>query len=137
MLVPVLTVLPVQANPPEGPGKLEWSVHLFVPRWEKMNTPKRMSRTLKAIRQQLRRRMHTDAVETGRWLGMVLKGWYNYFAVPTSYPYLKRFEQRLKREWMTTLRRRSQKDRFPWERLDVLCESLWPELRVLHDCPDR
>ncbi len=43
MLVPVLTVLPVQANLPEGPGKLEWSVHLFVPRWEKMNTPKRMS----------------------------------------------------------------------------------------------
>ena len=68
---------------------------------------------------------------------MVLKGWYNYFAVPTSYPYLKRFKQRLKPEWMTTLRSRSQKDRFPWERLDVLCESLWPELRVLHDWPDR
>ena len=54
--------------------ELGWSVHLFVPRWEKMNTPKLMSRTLKAIRQQLRRSMHADAVETGRWLGMVLKG---------------------------------------------------------------
>ncbi len=56
---------------------------------------KRMSRTLNAIRAKLRRRMHADTLETGRWLGQVLRGWYNYFAVPTSYPYLARFEQRV------------------------------------------
>ena len=85
---------------------------------------KRMSRTLKAIRAQLRRRMRADKVETGRWLGQVLRGWYNYFAVPTSYPYLARFEQRVKREWLTILRKRSQKDQYPRERLDRLCHCL-------------
>ena len=97
---------------------------------------KRMSRTLKAIRVQLRRRMHADEVETGRWLGQVLRGWYNYFAVPTSYPYLAKFEQRVKREWITSLRRRSQKDRYPRERLDRLCQALWPPAQVLHPWPD-
>ena len=98
---------------------------------------KRMSRTLKAIRAQLRRRMHADKVETGKWLGQVLRGWYNYFAVPTSYPYLARFEQRVKREWLTILRKRSQKDRYPRERLDRLCQALWPPVQVLHPWPDQ
>ena len=96
---------------------------------------KRMSRTLKAIREKLRKRMHDDEVETGKWLGTVLAGWYNYYAVPTSHLYLRRFEHRLKREWMATLRRRSQKDRYPWERLDRLCKALWPPVRVLHPWP--
>ena len=96
-----------------------------------------MSRTLKAIRAKLRRRMHADKVETGRWLGQVLRGWYNYFAVPTSYRHLAKFEQRLKREWMTILRRRSQKDRHSWERLERLCQDLWPPVQVLHPWPDQ
>ncbi len=32
--------------------------------------------------------MHDDVMETGRWLGRVLRGWLNYYAVPTSYRYL-------------------------------------------------
>ena len=98
---------------------------------------KRMSRTLKAIRAKLRRRMHADQVETGQWLGRVLRGWYNYFAVPTSHPYLRRFERRVRKEWMAILRRRSQKDRHPWKRLHLLCDELWPPVRVLHPWPDR
>ena len=97
---------------------------------------KRMSRTLKAIRKRLRQRMHADEVETARWLGMVLRGWFNYFAVPTSHVYLRRFEQRLLRTWMAILRRRSQKDRYPWERLQRLRGACWPEVRVLHPWPD-
>ena len=96
-----------------------------------------MSRTLKAIRAKLRRRMHADKVETGRWLGRVLRGWYHYFAVPTSYRHLAKFAQRLKREWMTILRRRSKKDRHSWERLERLCQDLWPPVQVLHPWPDQ
>ena len=96
---------------------------------------KRMSRTLKAIRAKLRQRMHADEVETGKWLGTVLRGWYNYFAVPTSYRYLARFELRVQREWLVILRRRSQKDRYPWERLQRLCDKLWPPVTVLHPWP--
>ena len=44
---------------------------------------KRMTRTLKRIKEELRRRMHHGVEETGKWLGQVLNGWLNYFAVPT------------------------------------------------------
>ena len=97
---------------------------------------KRMSRTLKAIRKKLRRRRHADVEETGRWLASVLRGWYAYFAVPTSHPYLRRFARRLQREWLAILRRRSQKDRYSWEQLQQLCDALWPKVQVKHPWPD-
>ena len=77
---------------------------------------KRMSRTLKRIREVLRRRMHENVGDTARWLGKVLDGWLNYYAVPTAYRYLRRFVLRLTRMWLYILRRRSQKDRFKWAR---------------------
>ena len=52
---------------------------------------KRMSRKLRALKNALKRRMHEDERETGQWLGQVLNGWLNYYAVPTSYPHLRRF----------------------------------------------
>ena len=53
---------------------------------------KRMARTLKRIKEALRRRMHSDVTEaTAKWLGKVVDGWLNYYAVPTSYRYLNRF----------------------------------------------
>ena len=76
-------------------------------------------------------------METGQWLGQVLNGWLNYYAVPTSFPLLRRFRHVLKQRWMRALRGRSQKDRFEWEKLDRMCDLLWPELRVRHPWPDR
>ena len=73
-----------------------------------------MSRTLERIREALRRRMHANVRDTAKWLGKVLGGWLNYYAVPGSIQYLYRFVRRLKRLWLTLLRRRSQKDRAKW-----------------------
>ena len=98
---------------------------------------KRMSRKLRAIKQALKRRMHEDERETGQWLGQVLHGWLNYYAVPTSYHQLRRFRHYLQWLWLRTLRRRSQKDSFEWERLKALCEQLWPRTRILHPWPDQ
>ncbi len=69
----------------------------------------------------LRKRMHDEVIPTGRWLGRVLRGWLNYYAVPTSFEYLRCFVKRLQRIWCQVLRERSQKDRFSWERL--LCAA--------------
>ena len=77
---------------------------------------KRMRRTLKAIKAELRRRMHDKPVKTGQWLGRVLRGWLGYYAVPTSYRSLQRFANDLRRLWLHALRQRSQRDRFTWER---------------------
>ena len=97
---------------------------------------KRMSRTLKRIGEALRRRMHDDVEETAKWLGKVLDGWLNYYAVPTSSRYLYRFVDRLKRMWLSILRRRSQKDRSTWASIDRLKAQYWPKPKVRHPWPD-
>ena len=45
---------------------------------------KRMRRKLQALKETLRKRMHADKYAVGRWLGQVLRGWLNYYAVPHS-----------------------------------------------------
>ena len=96
---------------------------------------KRMRRTFWAVKAVLRKRMHDNPVKTGAWLGRVLRGWLGYYAVPTSHRHLSRFVHVLKRIWLRMLRRRSQRDRFSWERLEALCARLWPAVRILHPWP--
>ena len=96
---------------------------------------KRMNRTLERIKRELRRRMHDDVMDTGRWLGTVLRGWLNYYAVPTSFRYLRQFRWRLRRIWIRVLRRRSQKDRFSWTWMLAISNNLWPQLRIVHPWP--
>ena len=98
---------------------------------------KRMSRTLKRIKEVLRRRRHCNPKAMARWLGKVLDGWLNYYAVPTSYRYLYRFATRLKRLWLRTLRRRSQKDRSNWADIARYVVAHWPRLEVRHPWPDK
>ena len=97
---------------------------------------KRVNRTLRAAKAALRRRMHASPVATGRWLGRVVRGWLGYYAVPTSGRSLQRFVYALKRIWLRVLRRRSQRDRFSWERLEALCSQLWPRISILHPWPN-
>ncbi len=98
---------------------------------------KRMSRTLKRIREELRKRWHHDRWEVGKWLGQVLNGWLNYYAVPGSSRWLRGFVHQLKRMWQTALRRRSQRDRFAWGRMERMTEILWPKVSIRHPWPDR
>ena len=98
---------------------------------------KRMARFLKRIREELIRRMHHSLHATGKWLGQVLNGWLNYYAVPWSYPSLRRCYKCLKWIWLCTLRRRSQKDRTTWAQVSLLSERYWPKLKIRHDWPAR
>ncbi len=96
---------------------------------------KRMSRTLKRIAEVLRRRRHHDLHEVARWLGRVVNGWLNYYAVPTSARFLRSFTYILKRIWLKALRRRSQRDRFSWQRLQALVDRYWPKPWIRHPWP--
>ena len=96
-----------------------------------------MRRTLKRLKEALRRRMHDDVKTTAKWLGRVVDGWLNYYAVPTSFRYLRRFVSRLKYLWLRILRHRSQKDRSGWARVARLTANHWPRLEIRHPWPDR
>jgi hypothetical protein len=43
---------------------------------------KRMRAKLGHLKQELRRRMHNPMPETGSWLRSVVRGYFNYYAVP-------------------------------------------------------
>jgi len=98
---------------------------------------KRMKRTLKRIAEALCRRRHRPKTETARWLGRVLNGWLNYYAVPTSFRWLDRFVRCVKRLWLRALRRRSQKDRHSWDSLQRLVDAHWPKVTIRHPWPSQ
>ena len=98
---------------------------------------KRVNRTLVRIDEVLRKRWHHDIWEVGAWLGRVYQGWLNYFAVPGSGRFVRAFRRRLQRLWMRALRRRSQRARFDWKRLERVTEILWPRASIRHPWPDQ
>jgi RNA-directed DNA polymerase len=99
--------------------------------------PDRMRARLKAIKQELRRRMHQSIPRQGQWLKQVITGYFNYHAVPTNEGALVSFRFRIVDLWQRTLRRRSQKDRTTWQRIRQLANDFLPKPRVRHPWPQQ
>lgn len=96
----------------------------------------RMTAKLKAIKAELRRRMHARPGEVGAWLRKVVNGYYQYHAVPGNIGQLSTFRQRVNRLWYQTLARRSQRARKRWEALVPMFERWIPRPHVLHPYPE-
>lgn len=96
----------------------------------------RMRSKLRAIKAELRQRMHEPIPEQGKWLAQVVRGYFAYHAVPTNARNLGAFLHYVKRLWQRALRRRSQKDGTTWERVANLAAEFLPKPRVLHPWPD-
>jgi len=95
----------------------------------------RMRAKLKEIKETLRRRMHRPIPEQGKWLGRVVRGYFNYHAVPTNAPALVTFRHHVTDLWRRTLRRRSQKDRTTWAWMTKLADNWLPKPIILHPWP--
>ena len=96
---------------------------------------KRMGRALRRIREELRKRMHWSRRETVRWLGRVIDGWLNHYAVPGTSRALKAFVLAVRRMLLSTLRRCSRKDRYKWSALDRLIGFHWSKPTIRHPWP--
>ncbi len=96
---------------------------------------KRMSAKLREIRSELMRRRHLSIKKQGLWLGRVVQGHLNYYAIPTNTHSLQEFRKQVTRHWLAALRRRSQKDRTRWDRMNRLAERWLPKALVLHPWP--
>jgi RNA-directed DNA polymerase len=94
-----------------------------------------MRAKLREIKGRLRRCMHQPIPEQGEWLGPVVRGYFNYFAVPTNGRALDVFRHHVTDLWRRTLRRRSQRDRITWERMRQLVNDWLPKPTILHPWP--
>src|SRR5271155_3181531 len=97
----------------------------------------RMRAKLKKIKEELWRRMHQPIPEQGKWLARVVRGYFNYHAVPTNACALHIFLHHVTDIWRRTLRRRSQKDRITWARMTKLVNDWLPKPTMLHPCPNK
>jgi group II intron reverse transcriptase/maturase len=97
---------------------------------------KRMTAKLKKIRQTLRERIDEKMKDIGEWLQRVVRGYYQYHAVPDNERRMKTFRHEVLRMWWWQLRRRSQRTRWTWERFQEILGSLIPEVEILHPYPE-
>jgi RNA-directed DNA polymerase len=96
----------------------------------------RVRAKLQALRQELRRRMHQPIPAQGRWLAQVIRGYFNYHAVPTNRRAIASFRDEMVRAWWRRLNRRGQRRPIVWERMKKLADDWLPQPRILHPWPN-
>ena len=97
---------------------------------------KRMRAKLHEVNNQLKRRRHLPIPEQGQWLASVLRGHYAYYAVPGNIRAISTFRTQVTRHWLKALRRRSQRHRLNWERMNRLSARWLPPARIMHPYPE-
>jgi RNA-directed DNA polymerase len=95
----------------------------------------RMRARLRAIKEELKRRMHEPIPIQGKWLGQVVRGYFAYHAVPTNSKCLGAFRHYAVDIWRRSLMQRSQRDRTTWNRIAKLAAEFLPLPRILHPWP--
>jgi len=98
---------------------------------------KRMRAKLQAIKSELRRRMHDPVPEVGNWLTSVVRGHMQYYGVPRNSHAISAFRHQVVLYWYSALRRRSQKTRLTWKRMERLVKRWIPTVRIAHPYPDQ
>lgn len=96
----------------------------------------RMRAALDEVKTQLHQRRHDSIAEQGRWLRSVVTGYFAYHAVPTNSQAIGAYRHHVLDLWRRSLRRRGQKDRTTWARMDRLAAEWLPPARVLHPWPE-
>ena len=97
----------------------------------------RLQAKLGQVKAELRGRLHDPVPEVGRWLRSVVGGHLRYYGVPMNSPALALFRYRVSWLWYRSLRRRSQKTRLTWERMQRLIARWLPAAHVYHPYPLR
>ena len=98
---------------------------------------KRLQAKLRAVKAELKRRMHRPVPEVGTWLRAGVGGHIRYYGVPMNQPALPRFRFQVGWLWHRALSRRSQTGRVTWDRMRRLLDRWLPPARVCHPYPLR
>jgi hypothetical protein len=95
-----------------------------------------MRAKLAEVKDQLMRRRHQPIPEQGQWIASVVRGHRDYYAVPGNTDAVNAFRTQVTRHWYKALRRRSQRTRLTWPRMNRLANRWLPPARVMHPFPD-
>jgi RNA-directed DNA polymerase len=95
----------------------------------------RMKRSLTRVVTELKRRRHWPLAAMGSWLGQVLRGHLQYYAVPSNGPALMGYRNAILRAWHRTLRSRSGRDRTSWRDIWRYVQRWLPPIRIQHPYP--
>jgi group II intron reverse transcriptase/maturase len=96
----------------------------------------RMRTKLREIRDALWQHRHAPLDEQGSWLRQVVQGYLAYHAVPTNSVALGEFRRIVVWHWLRALRRRGQRGKTTWARINRLAARWIPKPRILHPWPN-
>jgi RNA-directed DNA polymerase len=97
----------------------------------------RMRAKLRMIKEEMWRRMHQPIPDQGKWLWHVVRGYFNYHAVPTNFRALVAFRTEIAKRWYRVLTRRSERTSLNWTEMKRLIDDCLPKPRILHPWPDK
>jgi RNA-directed DNA polymerase len=97
----------------------------------------RVRAKLKEVRRALRRCMHQSITQQAKWLRQVVRGYFNYHAVPTNNRALAGFRDEVIKGWWRALSRRSQRSSLGWEQMKKLANEWLPQPHTLHPWPNQ
>jgi group II intron reverse transcriptase/maturase len=98
---------------------------------------KRWQAKLKAVKAELRARMHDPIPEVGKYLRAVVLGHVRYYGVPMNGPAICAFRRAVGQVWWRVLRRRSQGNHLPWRRMWPVLKTWLPPARICHPYPSQ
>jgi group II intron reverse transcriptase/maturase len=90
---------------------------------------------LKEVKTELRLRMHESIPDMGKYLRSVVSGHMRYYGVPFNACSISAFQQAVGRIWWRELKRRSQRTRLPWRRMQRYHTRWLPPMRICHPYP--
>jgi RNA-directed DNA polymerase len=96
---------------------------------------KKMRTKLKAIKLEMKRRMHWSIPKQASWLAAVIRGHAQYYGVPFNSNALTQFRNQVIQLWRRSLKRRSQKSYITWERINFLAKKWLPYPHICHPYP--
>src|SRR6202051_3058195 len=95
----------------------------------------RMRAKRRRLTQEMWRRMHHPIPQQGKWLGHVVRGYFNYHAVPMNFWSPAFFRVEVAKGWRRVLSRRSQRGNLNWAQMTKLMNEWLPRPRILQPWP--
>jgi group II intron reverse transcriptase/maturase len=99
---------------------------------------KRLGAAVLKTGQKLKEMRSLPIAEQGRWLGSVVRGWFQYHAIPGNSFAICNFRNRIIEAWRRALRRRSQRAKIgtTWSVMTALADQFLPRAIILKGYPN-